>query len=472
MKSTKNSKNWLLYILILFSSSVPIFIWGYLGNMTRFIADDYCSVYFAKELGFYGSIYHWYTTLGGGYSAFGTDWLVLSLFDAYHIRLIPPLILIVWVISTILATSTIFKSPEKNTNLLKVLASGTTIVFFVLVLSPNIRQSLFWWGGMRAYTLPLVILTFAIFTFNILVKKALNNWQFILTTLFILIFAFANGGFSSAYVVMQLALSLFFILLRLLELKKSKKGTQFIFLLAAAVGSALSLAVNLRSYGNVIRRSIMPSAPDIPTLLSISWDSYLIFIQDTFLAIEKPLAILGVLLLAIWIGKEHGHTTNIPLWKVVLYFLGGLLSLFGSFLPGVYGYAAFPPTRSLIIGVFTFSILSLCASFLLGGWLQQNKKNIIKGAGIALLGSILLLTSSIITSRSFYASRDVYIEFAEKWDRVDAEILEAKAAGAPSITTEAMTNWAGLDRPNENPKWWPTECYSLYYDILVMGPPY
>ena len=117
-------------------------------------------------------------------------------------------------------------------------------------------------------------------------------------------------------------------------------------------------------------------------------------------------------------------------------------------------------------------IFFLYASFLLGIWLSQKGKITYDGIGIVILASIFILSSAIMTGKSLYKSQDTYIAFAEKWDRVDAEILEAKAAGVPSITTEAMDNWAGLDRPNENPKWWPTKCYSLYYDFLVMGPPY
>ena len=102
----------------------------------------------------------------------------------------------------------------------------------------------------------------------------------------------------------------------------------------------------------------------------------------------------------------------------------------------------------------------------------QYEKKLYDGVVTAIIASALILVSTIITTKSLYETRYIYINFAEKWDRVDAEILDAKTAGMLSITTEAMDNWARLDRPNENPKWWPTKCYSLYYDILVMGPPY
>mgnify|MGYP003337145567 CR=1 FL=1 len=46
------------------------------------------------------------------------------------------------------------------------------------------------------------------------------------------------------------------------------------------------------------------------------------------------------------------------------------------------------------------------------------------------------------------------------------------ANGQESITIPAISSWAVRDRPNENPKFWATKCYSDFYGIQVFGPPY
>jgi len=281
---------------------------------------------------------------------------------------------------------------------------------------------------------------------------------------------FFSGGLSETYLVMQLSLLLFLAFLKVLRQGKAFYDRDMLLLMAGVLGTFFALSIVLHSHANVIRRSVMPDTPGLRTLLIIAIDSYLIFLKDLLSQREKVLALAGSFFAMIWLGRSYPQKIKMSFISLLLF--GAFLLLFGSFLPGVYGYVQYPPTRTLIIGVFMFVIFWLYAGFSLGSWLAEHKNFLQKGRGIAILAVLFLATSSVITTHSLYNSRHIYIEFAEKWDRIDAEILEAKAAGAPSITTEAMDNWAGLDRPNENPKWWPTRCYSLHYDFLVMGPPY
>ncbi len=345
-------------------------------------------------------------------------------------------------------------------------------LYLVMLLNPNVPQSFYWWNGMRSYTLPLIVLIFGILVFQIFEKRIKTNIQIVIVASLSFAFFFANGGLSETYVVLQLAFLTFLLFLSFFFYGKRKITKESILLFAGLLGTLASLATILHSHGNVIRRSVMPPAPDLVTLLTISFDAFFTFISEIVLQKEKIFAFVGAILIAIWIGRLYKDTIFVCIWEIVLFFGGGVLLMFGTFLPGVYGYAQFPPTRTLIIGVFMCLIFFLYGSFLLGAWLALREKFHYGGVGLAIIASILILVSTTITTKSLYETRGIYIAFAEKWDRVDAEILEAKAAGASSITTEAMNNWAGLDRPNDNPKWWPTECYSLYYDFLVMGPPY
>ena len=71
-----------------------------------------------------------------------------------------------------------------------------------------------------------------------------------------------------------------------------------------------------------------------------------------------------------------------------------------------------------------------------------------------------------------YNDRITYIDFAKKWDQVDAQILQAKTNHLKVVNIPAMDNWAGLEQPTDNPKYWTTQCYSVYYGIQVFGPPF
>src|SRR5260221_14754504 len=77
---------------------------AYLGNYTRFMADDYCSAYYAQRLGLLRSIWYWYVTWSGRYTAFAFDWLTLiQIFGRYGAHFIPPLAIVIWTIATVAA---------------------------------------------------------------------------------------------------------------------------------------------------------------------------------------------------------------------------------------------------------------------------------------------------------------------------------------------------------------------------------
>ncbi len=469
----KKVQNTLVYFIAFLPPSIALFLYGYLGNFTRYLADDYCSVYYVKKLGLIGSTYYWYRTWSGGYSSFGVDWLILNTFDAYHIHLIPPISLAIWVILVTLTIYVFLRSLKaQKSTFWSALLLATVAIFLVLLLSPNIQQSLYWWGGMRAYTLPLIVLTFGAYAFFLVSRRIETKKEIYIGTFLSFSFAFVLGGISEAFIVLQISLLLLLIFFKLIDFKKTKLDKDLILFLSAMLGTLLSLTIILSSPGNDIRRSKVSSAPSLLSLLTVSLESVARFINNFAHQKYEVLALIGAILIAIWIGKEYKNEIKTPLWKILAFFISGLLFFFGGFLAGVYGYVQYPPTRTLIIPVFFLVVSFLYASFLLGSWLAQRKKLPYKGIIIAIFAALFLATSATATAKTLYESRHIYINFANKWDRVDAEILEAKAAGAPSVTTEGMDNWAHLDRPNENPKWWPTQCYSLYYDFLVMGPPY
>jgi len=84
---------------------------------------------------------------------------------------------------------------------------------------------------------------------------------------------------------------------------------------------------------------------------------------------------------------------------------------------------------------------------------------------------ISIVFSTWINAKALYESRDTYISFAERWDQADAQIIGAKLNGDTSVTIAALDPWTGPGGdPTDNPKFWVTHCYSLYYGFPVFGP--
>jgi hypothetical protein len=207
-------------------------------------------------------------------------------------------------------------------------------------------------------------------------------------------------------------------------------------------------------------------------LLTISLQAYGAFLADFFREPAKLLGLVGALLASIWIGAQYQAFHSGERWQIPAWILGGVLISFACFPPGVYGYSEPPPARINIIPVFFLVAGLLGAGFTTGSWLAaEHGYPWLDSIPFIVSVTLLIGISSLLTITSLLGKRNGYVRFAAKWDQVDGQILQAKAENLKTVDIPAMTNWAGLERPTDNPKYWPTQCYSLYYGIQVVGPP-
>jgi hypothetical protein len=92
-------------------------------------------------------------------------------------------------------------------------------------------------------------------------------------------------------------------------------------------------------------------------------------------------------------------------------------------------------------------------------------------SGLMWCVGISVVLAALLNAKILYESRDTYISFAHRWDQADAQILQAKMNGDESVTIPALNVWTGPGGdPTDNPRYWVTACYSLYYDFPVLGP--
>lgn len=444
--------------------------YAYVGSFTRMLADDFCSIYFADRLGLFRSIWYWYLNWSGRYTAFAADWLILrSTLGPYRLHYIVPTTILLWLIFVTFAIH-LHLQKRYESALPHSLALAGIFLFVVLVLTPHIPQSLFWWNGMRSYALPLVVLTFYILLFHLNVEHWRINPPISYSLGFILFFL--SGGVGETMAVAQTAFILFMIGLYTMKFLE-RPGKGLIVLYYSLAGAVCSLIVVVLSPGNALRQALLPPPPDIASLASISLQAYGSFIADLFREPARISGLMGAILAAIWIGGHYRDITAVRSRLIAASILGGVVISFACFPPGVFGYSAPPPPRTMIIPVFFLVAGVLCAGFIMGSRLSERYASRWLGS-TALIVSIAFLIgfSSVATVRRLYGERHVYIEFAGKWDRVDAQILQARADNLEFVNIPAMDNWAGLERPTDNENYWPTLCYSSHYGIQVVGPPY
>ena len=455
--------------LIIAFSSLGLLMYAHLGNYTRMLADDFCSLHFAERLGLFRSVWYWYLNWSGRYTAFAADWLILQFtLGPYKLHYVVPATIFLWLLC-ITATLYLYLWNPGQPALLNSLTLACVFLYTVFVLSPGIPQSLFWWNGMRSYTLPLFVLTFYVLIFQLAVKH-LKLHAIAYSALGFILF-FLSGGLGETFIVAQIVFLLFIIYLIVLKLLDRPKADLMI-ILSCLAGSVCSLIVVVLAPGNAIRLGSAPVTPNLTQLVMISLQSYIVFMGEFFSDPAKISGLIGAVFAVMWIGGYYKDLVPKKIHLVLWYVLGGLAISFACFPPGVYVYFEAPPARTMIIPVFFLVAGVLSASFLTGGFLS-TRYGVLWNASRVLVFSIVSIFgfSVVVTSWKLYEMRNVYVDFAEKWDRVDAQILQAKANHLDSVNIPDMSNWAGLEIPTDNPKYWPTICYSDYYGIQVVGPP-
>jgi len=136
------SKRWSLwaFLSIFLPSGVVLGIHAYLGSFNRFVADDFCSAYFARRLGLLRSVWFWYTTWFGRYSAGAAD-AILPIFGERGIAFIVIIILVIWLAVAISALAVLWpKEGQKENKYLAAVSLGTAAVYVTLLVSPNVPQ--------------------------------------------------------------------------------------------------------------------------------------------------------------------------------------------------------------------------------------------------------------------------------------------------------------------------------------------
>ena len=470
------SKKWGLWIFpsLFLPSSIVLGIHAYLGSFNRYIADDFCSAYFAERLGVFRSVWFWYLSWFGRYSASLAD-SILPLIGTRGLTYAVLVILVIWVVAVILATAALWpdESPRKD-RVLAAISLGVAAVFVTLLISPNVPQSLYWWGGMRAYIPPLVgsaayVVVYKQFAAKDRPGKAGYAW---LVLSFLV--PFTNAGFSETFSPVQVVFFVFFLGWGLVTRKFNHKSPSFHFLISGLLGALVGLFVMVLAPGNAQRQAFFPVASNIINILNIAFTGYRMFLKDIIGTADKIAGLAGLGAAAIWMGRQTPGGRASKVWAAPASLFLGFVFAFGCFPSAAYGLSDVPPARALIIPAY-FLVISLTISgFLFGQWWSARigtEPGFLAQLGFCVVVMGLMLYSALSNAQALYSSRQKFLDYAVLWDRMNAQVIQAKTAGKASVTIPTMANWAGLDSPNDNPKFWLNFCYSKYYDINVLAPP-
>jgi hypothetical protein len=449
-------------ILPLFFSVIALSLHAYLGTLSRYLADDFCSAYQAHRLGIFRAAWFWYLNWSGRFSASILDATVGS-FHPNLIRFVVALTILLWLI--VLTVFFIYILEPRDNKFLISLTLACVTLFTLFLLAPDIRQSLYWGQGMRSVLPPLMLGTIQVMLWKYVQSKAWSNLQIIGWGIFSFFVALIAGGFSETYAAFQVA-ALFCVLLILLLLQRSTFSASLLFTATALVGAICALLFMLLAPGNALRQASYPAPPGILGILMISLRSYFSYILHLFDSSEKILAILGTFTLAASIGGHVSHHLDKRLVFVILFFM--LAFMFVCFPPSAYGLSDAPPPRTQILPTYFFLAGLVALGIVCGNLLQQQNKSLTVSTTIAV---IAIIFAASINSIHLYQSRGEFIQYAKEWDQTEASILAAKQNGSKEVLIPIIPNWAQLNTPNDNPKFWVNVCLSLYYDVQIRAEP-
>ena len=458
---------------------VALSLYAYLGNFSRYYADDYCLSGGLLKSGF------WKTEIGLylSWSNRFADLPVLSLSELFGrsaVRAWPAIGIVLWVLALWWLIAQASRAARLPVSGGLALVASEILVFFTLLEAPQLYQSIYWRIGLITYTLPMVFLAFIIgFIINRATQAApgrLPRWG----SIGCLLLAFFAGGFSETYVALQTALLLMAWIGLWLAWKSTAKRTWLVLVGAALAGSILALVVVVLAPGNAVRLSAIGSVrPALPRLIRMAVSNAFVFIyislkDDSF---QNVLALLVPFLVVYSLYARERRLPrlrpSILAWALLLTPMVGALLILAICAPSAYGESSYPDARVLIEASF----ILVAAMFIEGALTGMSLAQLHLWAEEPAPPSLLVLTSCLFLLAALYPLYDArktvdqipgYRAQAASWDIHSAEIHASLQQGIASINlhdsqARSFDPLSGLQEIGSDPKGWVNVCAADFF---------
>lgn len=435
--------------LIIAALLLPLLAMGYLGQYSRYIADDYCTTAIALAEGIFGSMAWWYTNWAGQF----TNWMlkgIAAFLGPGLASALPTIILMGWVAAAAYAIyqlAQVIRLPKPR---LAAFVFAGLIVYAVFAGTPSIIQSLYWIGAAIPYTLPLIFLTFlAGFLLHTLRTNAGKTP--VSAIVVVALVTFFAGGLSEVYVALQAA-ALGLAFLGVLVFAPAPYKRPALTLLGVGIICSLAALVLIAvAPGNAVRRARFPTLP----LTLVVWRTVYISISyaATAAGILSPIPlIVSVLLPMMFVYRLEALPAHLRLRPglvralLLLSALAAFVLIAACIAPPIYGTSYAPAARVYIMPQFILVVTAMFWGNLMGLGARRSQPRISASArtitGVVL--SALLIIGPIQAARGLLADIPDYRAYAAEWDSRDQEIRAAAASGEREVETTMLTVDIGI----------------------------
>ncbi|GAB4575792.1 MAG: hypothetical protein Kow0077_29050 [Anaerolineae bacterium] len=438
-------------VVMLAALLIPLLIYAAGAVHIRYMADDYCRIANARQVGVVGNIMHAYRTFFGAY----TTMAIISIAGLIGLAIEPVILITTLVIWWLLLFDLMRRLVQwrnlPNPGWLGAIAASLLAVA-VLSGAPNIYQSLYWPISRSHYFISLVLMTLEAW----LLVRAHHHGR-INPALLALIagLAILLGGFAISYSLVSAALWGMALLLLWHQRPLNR------YLAAAFTGALIGLAAFVLAPGNAVRQSYFP-APDLlftlqGTLGSLGWPGIMS-------AWQSPFATLAIVVLPFMAGRylDHG-TLSHPLRTILLIpvLVIGLVGI--CFAPAFYAMSKPLPGRIWILPQ-TITLTGLM------GWTYAagiiTRKGRLRAMPRWMRAGIWLLIMAVAVSATQDAltvNREL-ARYAAAWDERDRILRAVEHPDAP-VTVPVFEHVFGLEGITPDPDFWVNTCVANYYGL-------
>ncbi len=462
-------------------SLVPLSAHAYMGSFSRFVADDFSSATLAVNKGILSATIDWYVNWSGRFSA--------SFFDSV-MGYLPPsammwetgLALFLLLLGCALSVWQLIEPRSRIDRFSLAVMIPAVILTGGFALAPDLPQALYWGQGMRSLIFPLVPASFITASLIFLARTNSIRISYYVTAL-IGVLAFIAGGFGETYVVLQITAIGLISLVVVFLLPKQYRDRLLPALILSLIFSIVSMLLIIAAPGNSVRQTYFPPTPGLFQLIQISFVSLI----DYFTKILDGMGVVICLLIftsGFLLSKclcafyNNNEITTYP--EGYIYFsskfrvfftvmMTHFLVFFASFVPAAYGMSTSPPDRTLVLPSLILANLLAALGILAGLYVQKSSTGKY-GYPLSTRWTVFVLFSLACwwITAGILAPVDDYRFFANRFDRADRIIREAKAAGLSSVEVPEVHNHFGLSDYGAGTTYWLDNAVNSYYGIEVI----
>jgi hypothetical protein len=328
---------------------------------------------------------------------------------------------------------------------------------------------------MVTYTLPLILgVAYGAWLWR--AARARRPASIVLACGISLVAAFALGGFSETYVVLQTAaLALLLASLPFVIAPPRRRAAAIVG--AGLLGSVLSALTIVLAPGTQLRRSLMPPPPDLASLVEASVRDEYLFLARTvkghpeviFLAIIVPCLLIMLWQLERGEPEAEGTGGGGRLAVVLLPVLTPILML-SPIAPYEFAVSSYPDARVLITTMFVLVGALMAWGAILGTLLIRRpllrSRAAARGVLLAAIGvGFFLLATSLRSASATMGEADAARAYAQSWETRDRDLRQAASDNADQVAAASLRHMGGLAEIGRDPEEWINRCVAGTYGV-------